>query len=71
MPFMLLIKIFSQAKCAERGCCWRPWNSSDIPWCFFAQNHGYSAGPIIPKATGKECPCYDSSEHVLSRKSLF
>ncbi|KAK7820953.1 hypothetical protein U0070_026011, partial [Myodes glareolus] len=41
----------TQAKCAERGCCWRPWNSSDIPWCFFANNHGYSAESIITTNT--------------------
>ncbi|XP_041515159.1 sucrase-isomaltase, intestinal [Microtus oregoni] len=44
----------TQAKCAERGCCWRPWNSSVIPWCFFSNNHGYSAESINPKDSGHE-----------------
>ncbi|KAL1778054.1 sucrase-isomaltase, intestinal, partial [Sigmodon hispidus] len=44
----------TQAKCAERGCCWRPWNNSVIPWCFFVNNHGYNAEPANIKDTGLE-----------------
>ncbi|XP_023562027.1 sucrase-isomaltase, intestinal [Octodon degus] len=32
----------TQATCAQRGCCWKPWNNSVIPWCFFVDNHGYN-----------------------------
>lgn len=60
------LKIFYQAKCEERGCCWSPWNNSIIPWCFFVNNHGYNAEEVTVKNTGKECPCHDRSEYVLS-----
>uniref|UniRef100_A0A673G2Q8 P-type domain-containing protein n=1 Tax=Sinocyclocheilus rhinocerous TaxID=307959 RepID=A0A673G2Q8_9TELE len=32
----------SQQKCLERACCWRPLNETNVPWCFFSKNHGYS-----------------------------
>ncbi|XP_007946915.1 sucrase-isomaltase, intestinal [Orycteropus afer afer] len=44
----------TQAICAQRGCCWRPWNYSYIPWCFFAENHGYNAQEIKTTTTGLE-----------------
>ncbi|KAL6037194.1 hypothetical protein STEG23_003004 [Scotinomys teguina] len=44
----------TQAKCEERGCCWSPWNNSIIPWCFFANNHGYKAEGLNVKDTGLE-----------------
>ncbi|XP_075403992.1 sucrase-isomaltase, intestinal [Tenrec ecaudatus] len=44
----------TQAICAQRGCCWRPWNYSVIPWCFFAENHGYNAQPVKTTTTGLE-----------------
>uniref|UniRef100_A0A3Q0SL80 P-type domain-containing protein n=1 Tax=Amphilophus citrinellus TaxID=61819 RepID=A0A3Q0SL80_AMPCI len=31
-----------QMKCEERGCCWSPWDESNVPWCFFPTNHGYT-----------------------------
>ncbi|ELW64814.1 Sucrase-isomaltase, intestinal [Tupaia chinensis] len=44
----------TQALCAQRGCCWRPWNSSVIPWCFFVNNHGYNAEGLRTTNTGLE-----------------
>ncbi|KAF6385497.1 sucrase-isomaltase [Rhinolophus ferrumequinum] len=44
----------TQAICAMRGCCWRPWNNSGIPWCFFVDNHGYNAEKITVTNTGLE-----------------
>ncbi|XP_066097514.1 sucrase-isomaltase, intestinal isoform X1 [Saccopteryx bilineata] len=44
----------TQAICALRGCCWKPWNNSVIPWCFFANNHGYTAEEIKTTNTGFE-----------------
>lgn len=38
-----------------RGCCWKPWNDSVIPWCFFADNHGYTAEEITTTDTGENC----------------
>ncbi|XP_037382547.1 sucrase-isomaltase, intestinal [Talpa occidentalis] len=41
--------------CAKRGCCWRPWNNTIVPWCFFASNHGYQAlGKTTTTSTGLE-----------------
>ncbi|MEE6501197.1 hypothetical protein FKM82_004096 [Ascaphus truei] len=31
----------SQALCKQRGCCWRPFNETYAPWCFFSNSHGY------------------------------
>ncbi|XP_006891565.1 PREDICTED: sucrase-isomaltase, intestinal-like [Elephantulus edwardii] len=44
----------TQAICIQRGCCWKPWNNSIIPWCFFAQNHGYNSQRISNTNTGRE-----------------
>ncbi|XP_051012796.1 sucrase-isomaltase, intestinal [Acomys russatus] len=44
----------TKAQCEERGCCWRPWNNTVIPWCFFANNHGYNAEAVTTKTTGLE-----------------
>ncbi|XP_019482550.1 PREDICTED: sucrase-isomaltase, intestinal-like, partial [Hipposideros armiger] len=44
----------TQSICAMRGCCWRPWNNSGIPWCFFVDNHGYNAETITKTDTGVE-----------------
>ncbi|XP_036206938.1 sucrase-isomaltase, intestinal [Myotis myotis] len=44
----------TKATCELRGCCWRPWNNSVIPWCFFANNHGYTAAGIKTTNTGLE-----------------
>lgn len=44
----------TKAQCEERGCCWRPWNNSIIPWCFFVNNHGYNTEALNIKSTGLE-----------------
>uniref|UniRef100_A0A9J7ZVC4 alpha-glucosidase n=1 Tax=Cyprinus carpio carpio TaxID=630221 RepID=A0A9J7ZVC4_CYPCA len=36
----------SQQKCLERGCCWSPLSETNVPWCFFSKNHGYSVFAI-------------------------
>ncbi|XP_069853023.1 uncharacterized protein [Dipodomys merriami] len=28
--------------CDQRGCCWNPQGTTDIPWCYYSKNHGYS-----------------------------
>uniref|UniRef100_A0A4W3K2V3 alpha-glucosidase n=1 Tax=Callorhinchus milii TaxID=7868 RepID=A0A4W3K2V3_CALMI len=30
-------------KCEERGCCWKPIEDRNVPWCFFSKNQGYTA----------------------------
>ncbi|XP_072551280.1 sucrase-isomaltase, intestinal [Salminus brasiliensis] len=32
----------SQQRCQTRGCCWSPLDETNVPWCFFSRNHGYS-----------------------------
>ncbi|KAF5907893.1 maltase-glucoamylase, intestinal-like, partial [Clarias magur] len=32
----------SQQKCQERGCCWGPLDETNVPWCYFSSNHGYT-----------------------------
>ncbi|KAK2496039.1 hypothetical protein MC885_013513, partial [Smutsia gigantea] len=44
----------TQEVCARRGCCWRPWNNSLIPWCFFGDNHGYYVEGMKSTNTGLE-----------------
>ncbi|XP_045412485.1 sucrase-isomaltase, intestinal [Lemur catta] len=45
----------TQVTCEQRGCCWKPWNDSVIPWCFFADNHGYNVeGDTTTTNTGLE-----------------
>ncbi|XP_055452485.1 sucrase-isomaltase, intestinal [Psammomys obesus] len=44
----------TKAQCEERGCCWRPWNNSIVPWCFFVNNHGYNTETVNMKSTGLE-----------------
>ncbi|KAM5332711.1 sucrase-isomaltase, intestinal [Glossophaga mutica] len=44
----------TQTTCALRGCCWRPWNDSVTPWCFFVNNHGYNAEEIKTTNAGLE-----------------
>uniref|UniRef100_A0A8C6W327 Sucrase-isomaltase, intestinal n=1 Tax=Nannospalax galili TaxID=1026970 RepID=A0A8C6W327_NANGA len=44
----------TQAQCAARGCCWSPWNSTVIPWCFFVDNHGYNSEGLTTTDTGLE-----------------
>uniref|UniRef100_A0A8B7TU07 alpha-glucosidase n=1 Tax=Castor canadensis TaxID=51338 RepID=A0A8B7TU07_CASCN len=44
----------TQVVCEQRGCCWRPWNNSVVPWCFFVDNHGYNVEKIERKSTGLE-----------------
>uniref|UniRef100_A0A669EZR8 alpha-glucosidase n=1 Tax=Oreochromis niloticus TaxID=8128 RepID=A0A669EZR8_ORENI len=31
-----------EEKCQERGCCWSPRDESNVPWCFFPTNYGYT-----------------------------
>ncbi|XP_068602006.1 sucrase-isomaltase, intestinal [Brachionichthys hirsutus] len=33
----------SKLRCKQRGCCWRPLDERNVPWCFFPTNHGYTA----------------------------
>lgn len=32
----------SRMKCQERGCCWSPLDKTNVPWCYFSTNHGYT-----------------------------
>ncbi|KAM9316521.1 sucrase-isomaltase, intestinal [Gastrophryne carolinensis] len=46
-------QIASELTCQERGCCWRPFNESYAPWCYFSQSHGYEvAGGEVPTSQG-------------------
>ena len=61
--------MFYQAVCAMRGCCWKPWNNSIIPWCFFVDNHGYNVGQLTATSTGEKCSVIsDPKEYILSGK---
>ncbi|XP_036301753.1 sucrase-isomaltase, intestinal [Pipistrellus kuhlii] len=44
----------TRATCESRGCCWRPQNTSTVPWCFFANNHGYTAADSKDTNAGLE-----------------
>ncbi|XP_067276076.1 sucrase-isomaltase, intestinal [Pseudorasbora parva] len=45
----------SQQKCLERACCWSPLNETNVPWCFFSKNHGYSVDSVnYPDVTHME-----------------
>uniref|UniRef100_A0A673K8V6 P-type domain-containing protein n=1 Tax=Sinocyclocheilus rhinocerous TaxID=307959 RepID=A0A673K8V6_9TELE len=48
----------SQQKCLERGCCWSPLSETNVPWCFFSKNHGYSvvSENIEAKLTRMDAP---------------
>ncbi|KAG9338716.1 hypothetical protein JZ751_025385, partial [Albula glossodonta] len=39
----------SQQACRKRGCCWHPLDQTNVPWCFFATNHGYE---VMDSSTG-------------------
>uniref|UniRef100_A0A8C1T8Z6 alpha-glucosidase n=1 Tax=Cyprinus carpio TaxID=7962 RepID=A0A8C1T8Z6_CYPCA len=45
-------------KCLERGCCWSPLSETNVPWCFFSKNHGYSvvSENIEAKLTRMDAP---------------
>uniref|UniRef100_A0A671L1X5 alpha-glucosidase n=1 Tax=Sinocyclocheilus anshuiensis TaxID=1608454 RepID=A0A671L1X5_9TELE len=47
-----------QQKCLERACCWSPLNETNVPWCFFSKNHGYSvvSENIEAKLTRMDAP---------------
>uniref|UniRef100_A0A8C1GX57 alpha-glucosidase n=1 Tax=Cyprinus carpio TaxID=7962 RepID=A0A8C1GX57_CYPCA len=47
-----------QQKCLERGCCWSPLSETNVPWCFFSKNHGYSvvSENIEAKLTRMDAP---------------
>ncbi|KAL7878317.1 hypothetical protein AOLI_G00092910 [Acnodon oligacanthus] len=32
----------SQQRCLARGCCWSPLDQTNVPWCFFSSNSGYT-----------------------------
>ncbi|XP_049339266.1 sucrase-isomaltase, intestinal [Astyanax mexicanus] len=32
----------SQLRCQQRGCCWNPLDQTNVPWCYFPRNHGYT-----------------------------
>ncbi|KAI4891742.1 hypothetical protein NFI96_028027 [Prochilodus magdalenae] len=32
----------SQQSCELRGCCWSPMDVTNVPWCIFPTNHGYT-----------------------------
>lgn len=57
--------MFYQAICESRGCCWRPWNNSIIPWCFFVKNHGYTAAEIKKTNTGEDCSIMVIQYHIF------
>ncbi|XP_072508617.1 uncharacterized protein [Notamacropus eugenii] len=31
----------TQAICRQRGCCWSPQGSVNMPWCYFSKQYGY------------------------------
>lgn len=64
--------MFYQTLCAARGCCWRPWNDSVIPWCFFVNNHGYNAEKVTSTNAGEKCSIRgDPTYFKLNKKSIF
>ncbi|TMS07815.1 Maltase-glucoamylase, intestinal [Larimichthys crocea] len=36
----------SKEQCEKRGCCWRPLDERNVPWCFFPNNHGYTVESV-------------------------
>ncbi|KAF7699232.1 hypothetical protein HF521_003974 [Silurus meridionalis] len=43
----------SQQRCQERGCCWSPNDQTNVPWCFFSSNHGYTVVSQSQPNSGK------------------
>uniref|UniRef100_A0A9J8BUL3 alpha-glucosidase n=1 Tax=Cyprinus carpio carpio TaxID=630221 RepID=A0A9J8BUL3_CYPCA len=50
------VDCFPDQKCLERACCWSPLNETNVPWCFFSKNHGYSVVNIEAKLTRMDAP---------------
>nr|XP_020456095.1 sucrase-isomaltase, intestinal [Monopterus albus] len=38
----------SKQQCEQRGCCWKPLDERNVPWCFFPTNHGYTVESVQP-----------------------
>ncbi|XP_076591162.1 sucrase-isomaltase, intestinal [Chaetodon auriga] len=36
----------SKQRCEERGCCWDPVHTTNVPWCFFTTNRGYTVESV-------------------------
>uniref|UniRef100_A0A7N6BS47 alpha-glucosidase n=1 Tax=Anabas testudineus TaxID=64144 RepID=A0A7N6BS47_ANATE len=66
----ILHLLLQQLKCEARGCCWGPVDASNVPWCFFPINHGYTVESIEqPNSFGKPSfsPLYYSHPCIKTR----
>ncbi|KAM6932993.1 sucrase-isomaltase, intestinal [Xenentodon cancila] len=41
----------SKLKCEQRGCCWRPQDETNVPWCYYPTNHGYTAESVEQRSS--------------------
>uniref|UniRef100_A0A8C7XW10 alpha-glucosidase n=1 Tax=Oryzias sinensis TaxID=183150 RepID=A0A8C7XW10_9TELE len=48
--------LFPQLTCEQRGCCWSPLDTPNVPWCFFSSNHGYTAHSITAELSRMPSP---------------
>ncbi|XP_051512453.1 sucrase-isomaltase, intestinal-like isoform X1 [Myxocyprinus asiaticus] len=41
-----------EAKCKARGCIWQPSDIPKEPWCYYPENHGYTASNLVQTESG-------------------
>uniref|UniRef100_A0A8C0ZWV6 Sucrase-isomaltase, intestinal n=1 Tax=Castor canadensis TaxID=51338 RepID=A0A8C0ZWV6_CASCN len=52
VAFANLILLF-QDTCDQRGCCWNPQETIDVPSCYYSKNHGYQMeGSFVSTSAG-------------------
>uniref|UniRef100_A0A8C0L4M3 Maltase-glucoamylase n=1 Tax=Canis lupus dingo TaxID=286419 RepID=A0A8C0L4M3_CANLU len=43
----------TKATCDQRGCCWRPQGTINVPWCYYSRSHGYQGeGDVVKTNAG-------------------
>uniref|UniRef100_A0AAX7U1H6 alpha-glucosidase n=1 Tax=Astatotilapia calliptera TaxID=8154 RepID=A0AAX7U1H6_ASTCA len=67
IAFIVLFATGQSGICQERGCCWSPRDESNVPWCFFPTNYGYTVeSQETPNSYGKTLNPLFPHEHILS-----
>uniref|UniRef100_A0A7N6B035 alpha-glucosidase n=1 Tax=Anabas testudineus TaxID=64144 RepID=A0A7N6B035_ANATE len=62
----------SKLKCEARGCCWGPVDASNVPWCFFPINHGYTVEKLNAKLKRMASPSlFGADIHELSLQAVM
>uniref|UniRef100_A0AAR2K3C5 Maltase n=1 Tax=Pygocentrus nattereri TaxID=42514 RepID=A0AAR2K3C5_PYGNA len=42
IPIAERVDCHPEQRCLARGCCWSPLDQTNVPWCFFSSNNGYT-----------------------------